>query len=726
MLINSTYYFLKPLLPRKLRVALRQRRANARRISKAATWPIDARAGAVPPNWPGWPDGKRFAFVLSHDVEGQKGYSRVEQLMELETKHGFRSSFNFVPEGEYYVSDDLREIMNRAGFEVGVHGLEHDGKLYQSKEKFAAKARRIREYAERWGACGFRSPLMQHKLAWLHELGLEYDSSTFDSDPFEPEPDGMRTIFPFWASGRNGGGYVELPYTLVQDFTLFIVLEEHTIDVWKKKIDWIAERGGMVLLNSHPDYMCFTNNGNDPYEFPVSLYEELLTYVKDKYQGQYWAALPRDVARHYRENTSPSMRNSRKKICMLAYTTYECDNRVRRYAEALAGRGDEVDVIALSGGAAAERSTINGVEVHRIQHRDFDERNKWTYAWRLLRFLVASSIFLARRHREICYDVIHVHNVPDFLAFAAWYPKWTGAKVILDIHDIVPELFVSKFDAKSTGLYARLLKLVEKASSGFADYVIISNHLWQEKLISRSVPEHKCAVFLNHVDSAIFYRRPKTRDDGKTVILFPGSFQWHQGLDIAIQAFAQLKDTIPNAELHLYGGGGVKSDLLRLTERLGLTDKVKFFDGVALDEMAEVIANADLGVVPKRANSFGDQAYSTKIMEFMSQGVPVVASKTTIDTYYFDERVVCFFPSGDVAAMAGAMQRVIQDKPYRESLVAAGYEYADRHGWKAKKGEYLDLIDWLSVENFGHSEKSSPRHAKAAQAISGVSSGGND
>ena len=98
---------------------------------------------------------------------------------------------------------------------------------------------------------------MQHKLAWLHHLGVEYDASTFDTDPFEPEPDGFGTIFPFWVPGKQGGGYVELPYTLPQDYSLFVVLRESNIDIWKKKLDWVAERGGMVLLNTHPDYMSF-------------------------------------------------------------------------------------------------------------------------------------------------------------------------------------------------------------------------------------------------------------------------------------------------------------------------------------------------------------------------------------------------------------------------------------------------------------------------------------
>ena len=160
---------------------------------------------------------------------------------------------------------------------------------------------------------------MQHKLSWLHRLDVEYDASTFDTDPFEPQPDGARTIFPFWVQGPNGRGYVELPYTLVQDFTLFKVLEEQSIEIWKRKADWIAEHGGMILLNTHPDYMCFEGQpGRD--EYPVSHYEELLRYVREKYSGCYWPALPRDVARYYREQIPGPLRNTRKKICMVAYT----------------------------------------------------------------------------------------------------------------------------------------------------------------------------------------------------------------------------------------------------------------------------------------------------------------------------------------------------------------------------------------------------------------------
>ena len=716
MLLNRVYYLFKPVMPWRMRLALRRWRANRRRVAFADVWPIDSKADRVPPGWPGWPDGKRFALVLTHDVEGSKGVSRVEQLMNLELKHGFHSSFNFVPEDEYRVPDAVREMLGQAGFEVGVHGLEHDGKLYSSKAKFAAKASRIREYLQQWNSTGFRSPLMQHKLEWLHVLGVDYDASTFDTDPFEPEPDGVGTIFPFWVPGPNRTGYVELPYTLVQDFTLFGVLRERNIDVWKRKLDWIVERGGMALLNTHPDYMCFEGQQNRD-EYPVAHYEELLRYVRSKYEGSYWSALPREVARHYRDRVPSASRNTRKKLCMVAYSPYESDNRIRRYAESLVKRGDQVDVIAITGAHSGPEKEVNGVTVYRVQHREHNERNKWTYAWRLLRFLWRSSAALTRLHKQNRYDVIHIHNMPDFLVFAAWYPKMTGAKLILDIHDVVPELFANKFRTRGKSAYVGLLKALEKMSANFVDHVIVSNHLWYRTITSRSVSQEKCSVFINNVDSEMFSRHARNRADGRFIVLFPGSFQWHQGLDIAIQAFAHVKTRVPNAEFHLYGGAGgdQEADLRRLVRQLDLEGSVKFCGGIALDQMAQVIANADLGVVPKRADSFGNEAYSTKIMEFMSQGVPVVVSRTKIDTFYFEEGVVHFFRSGDSQAMAEAMLDVINDKVLRQSLVARGYEYVERNSWDLKKREYLDLIDALSTEHFNDLQSVLARPSRVEQ-----------
>jgi peptidoglycan/xylan/chitin deacetylase (PgdA/CDA1 family) len=299
--LNKTYYYTKPFIPRSLQIFLRRKVARKILSTCESIWPIDNSSIKSPDGWPGWPDGKRFALVLTHDVEKAQGQKKCHGLVTMEARLGFRSSYNFVAE-DYVVSPELRRYLTSIGFEVGVHGLNHKGMLYMSRKEFLQQAVRINAYLKEWQAVGFRSPSMHHNLEWIENLNIEYDASTFDTDPFEPQPDGMGTIFPFWVS-QNGSprGYVELPYTLPQDFTLFITLREKSIDIWKRKLDWIAEHGGMALLITHPDYMNFNNRRLGLEEYPAHYYEQLLTYIKSRYQGQYWHALPKEMARFWLE-----------------------------------------------------------------------------------------------------------------------------------------------------------------------------------------------------------------------------------------------------------------------------------------------------------------------------------------------------------------------------------------------------------------------------------------
>src|SRR5580658_7120842 len=229
MLRHKVYFSIKPLVPLYIRRSVRRWFAGRQRTKVSSVWPIMPGSERPPPGWPGWPNGKKFAFVLTHDVEDQAGLERCRQLMEMDAKWGFRSSFNFVPEGEYRVPKELRDELTGKGFEVGVHDLRHDGKLYFGRQEFAANAARINRYLKEWGAVGFRGGFMLHNLEWLQDLEVQYDASTFDTDPFEPQPDGVGTIFPFWQSDRQGRGYLELPYTLPQDSTLFLLFDERKI-----------------------------------------------------------------------------------------------------------------------------------------------------------------------------------------------------------------------------------------------------------------------------------------------------------------------------------------------------------------------------------------------------------------------------------------------------------------------------------------------------------------
>lgn len=301
MILRRIYYAIKPYVGWRLRLSFR--RWLARRVLRRAklVWPILESAGRQPQGWQGWPAGKQFGFVLTHDVEGRLGLDRVKRLAQTEMKLGFRSSFNLVPEGEYLVSKDLRDWLTAAGFEVGVHDLHHDGSLFRSYQEFCRQKPRINYHLKEWGATGFRAAFMFHDLDWIRQLDVEYDASTFDTDPFEPQPDNAGTIFPFWVEAKDDRpGYVELPYTLVQDSTLFLLLQESTADTWKHKVDWIAQQGGMVLVNVHPDYITFDGEQTSSRQFPLALYVDLLTYVQRRYAGAYWNVVPRDLARWFR------------------------------------------------------------------------------------------------------------------------------------------------------------------------------------------------------------------------------------------------------------------------------------------------------------------------------------------------------------------------------------------------------------------------------------------
>lgn len=297
---RQLYYYAKPLIPIRLRLYLRRKYIARKEGLYSDVWPIDRGAGNPLKDWKGWPDGKMFALVLTHDVETEKGQSRCYALAQLEIGLGFRSSFNFVPK-DYRVDADLQHYLIENGFEVGLHGLSHNGNIFRSRKVFLNQVPKINEYLKKLGAVGFRAPSMYHNLEWIHELNIEYDSSTFDTDPFEPQPDGAKAVFPFWVNhGSIDKGYVELPYTLPQDHTLFVLMNKRNIDIWKQKLDWIVERGGMALMITHPDYMNFDGK-KAINEYPFEYYEEFLEHIKTRYKGQYWHLLAKNMAVFWKE-----------------------------------------------------------------------------------------------------------------------------------------------------------------------------------------------------------------------------------------------------------------------------------------------------------------------------------------------------------------------------------------------------------------------------------------
>ncbi len=381
------------------------------------------------------------------------------------------------------------------------------------------------------------------------------------------------------------------------------------------------------------------------------------------------------------------------RVCMLVYAFYESDGRVRRYAETLSSRGDHVDVVSLRNSKQPRSEILYGVNIYRIQKRIINERKKYNYFFKLVLFFIKSMIFVTRKHLKEPYQVIHVHSVPDFEVFAAFIPKITGAKVFLDIHDIVPEFYSSKFDNDKGSILFKVLLLVEKASCAFADHVIISNHLWAEKIISRSVRHSKCSVILNYPDQRLFKRRAPKQISGSIIAIYPGTFAWHQGVDIAIRAMAIIKEELPFLELKLFGKGPEESALRRLAEELEVHDRVKFGGYLPLEELVDKMAEADFGIVPKRSDGFGNEAFSTKILEFMSLGVPVIVADTMIDKLYFNDSLVLFFKAESAEDLAAKVKLIAHDRNRRDQLAADALSYIKTNNWDVKKYLYIELID---------------------------------
>ncbi len=383
-------------------------------------------------------------------------------------------------------------------------------------------------------------------------------------------------------------------------------------------------------------------------------------------------------------------------VCMIAYSFYEGDNRVMRYAEALAARGDCVDVFALRQDGQQSEEVLNDVRVYRIQSRTRNEKSKWSYLFRILTFFVRALVTVSVKHSRQRYQIVHVHSVPDFLVFAAIMTRLTGTRIILDIHDLSPELYGTKFGSASGSTAFWALSLVERLSAAFADHVIAPNHIWQERLMSRSVAQSKCSVFMNYPDPAVFRPQGRTRRDGKFVMLYPGTLNWHQGLDVAIRAFAKIRSQVPDSEFHIYGEGPSRHDLVQLANELNVADAVMFHSPVSLRNISAIIENADLGIVPKRRDSFGDEAFSTKTLEFMILGIPIILADTTIDRFYFNDDVATFFPSGDCDALAERMLKLIHDAGLRSRQAANALAFVKPYSWDARKSEYLSLVDSLA------------------------------
>jgi glycosyltransferase involved in cell wall biosynthesis len=801
--VRSLYYWARPLMPVGFRKILQRMNLQGRTKNPFPRWPVDRTVDGlfetlmslvirsrgnspVPFIW-FWPEGKQAAFILTHDVEDEAGKAFCPKLMDIDDEYGFKASFQIVPENRYPVEPEFLQQFRDRSFEICVHDLNHDGNLYRERAEFRRRAQRINNYCKEFGAQGFRSGVLYRNLLWYGDYKFSYDMSVPNVAHLDPQGGGCCTVTPYFI-----GNILEIPVTMTQDYSLFHILHEHSIDLWKRQLRTIVNGHGLASVIIHPDYVIELRQ--------QQMFRDLLGYVREMCAAEnVWATVPARVNSWWRQRNEmklistpdgwqivgegsaaarvayaslegdslvysfnppqdsvpvlspvgagiavtratepvssnhsngvetpaasvssntmstvpilaeatetlqprPQSQSSRRplRIAMVSYSFYETDNRVLRYASTLAKRGDHVDVFALRRTGKPAEEEMEGVHVHRLQGRILNEKNRFSYAWRICQFLARATAQVAKFELKEHYDLLHIHSVPDFMVFSGLLPKLRGTPVILDIHDILPEFYAGKFAAGDQSGFFRVMVGVERASCRFANHVIIANDIWRDRLLSRTLKADKCTVVLNSPDRSIFSRSGNRHpQDGQFLMLYPGSLNQHQGLDVAIRAFAKISKKAPQAEFHIYGDGPSKPQLLELIKTLGVESQVKMPSARSLQEIAQIMETASLGVVPKRKDNFGNEAFSTKILEFMAMGVPVVVSDTMIDKFYFDDSLVKFFTSGDEDDLARCMLEMIEHPEFRDRLIQNANRFVDLVDWTAKQHEYLELVDQLVAQ----------------------------
>jgi glycosyltransferase involved in cell wall biosynthesis len=393
--------------------------------------------------------------------------------------------------------------------------------------------------------------------------------------------------------------------------------------------------------------------------------------------------------RHSAHRTSHLSFSQRRsvRVAMLTYSFYESDGRVRRYAEALARLGNSVDVISLRNERQSKYNELSGVKVYRIQKRLRDEKGKFSYLIRIMKFFLLSAKQIAQTHLKQPYDLIHVHSVPDFEVFAAFVPKMLGAKVILDIHDPVPDFFMSKFGYTEDSFFYKSLRLIEKYSCHYADHVITVTDYWRDVIRERAhLPSQKITTIVNYPDTETFdfkkVKKSNTKDEYFRV-LYPGTFNRHCGLHIVLEAIAILRSAIPSIRFDIYGKGSEERNIRSLTTKLGLQQSVFFHEPVPIQEVPRLMVNSDIGVALLAGeHTYLRQALNVKLFEFLAMGLPAVATRVDSIKNYLGENVAMLSAPNDPQDVARCIRELYENSEKREQMRRAGLAFAAKNNWQ--------------------------------------------
>lgn len=391
------------------------------------------------------------------------------------------------------------------------------------------------------------------------------------------------------------------------------------------------------------------------------------------------------------------------RVAMIVFSTYPADPRVRREAEALVEAGFLVDVLCLRRAGEARRETVAGVRVRRLP-LGRRRGGGLTYCWQYLAFIVLAFLRVAWLHARRAYDVVHVHNMPDVLVLSALVPKLTGARIILDLHDPMPEVYMAKYGLRPDSPVARFLKACERLSVGLADLVLTPNAAFQRLFVARGCPPGKIRVVMNSPDPRIFQAPPAGaessapeagRQGGGLAVMYHGSIVERHGLDHALTALRLLRDRIPGLTLDVYGEGDYLDRFLRLVETSGLGDRVRFHGHASLERIAQAVAQADLGLIPNKRNVFTEINLPTRIFEYLSLGKPVIAPRTPGVLDYFREDELLFFEAGDADSLARAILRAYERPDEAERVRRRGEAVLKRHRWDVQKQRLVECVTAL-------------------------------
>lgn len=390
--------------------------------------------------------------------------------------------------------------------------------------------------------------------------------------------------------------------------------------------------------------------------------------------------------------------------CMVVHSHYPIgEPRVERQAKALIQRGYQVDVICLRSDQEKSFERVDGVDIFRLPVQRHRGRGPAIQMLEYMVFFVLAFFRLSLLYLQRRYDSVQIHNLPDFLVFAALVPKIGGARIILDLHDLMPEFFASSFKTGMKNAAVRLLLVQEKLSCWFANHVITVTELWRRSLIGRGVAAEKVSVVMNVADDAIFQRLviPVTGDEEKPNdrfnLIYHGTLAHRYGIDLLIEALAKVHPQIPNIHLVIHGRGEFIEELRRQAQVLNIESLITFSTHyLPMTDIPRIIQQADLGIVPYRRDIFTDGILPTKLMEYVALGVPVLAADTPIIRQYFSETMVQYFQPGDANDLARNILWLYQHRDGLTALAQNADQFNLQYSWNNIADSYAETLNRLS------------------------------